>query len=402
MLGQVNIGYAQHRIKISGSVVNEHLEAMPDVTLGIKKEIGTLTNKEGVFVLSFPDQLIKDSLQFSYVGYKTLTIALSDFKNDSKVQLQHIGRLVDVVFISIVDASVIISKAFSKVTLNYAAEPFEMVGFYRESGKLDSNYLIFNESSMDILNQGYKTVNKDDLIRINKERAIKKASGKDGDKQLSVSIRGGASQALGIDPLKNQEASLFAKKSFLQYDFEFSGSTDVNGEEAYVITFDQKDGIKKALYEGRIVVIKNSLAIVSLDYSLSPKGIMYAKPSIGFLGRAIMGLLGYHFKKLDEKVSLKYMKNGEKWYPYYYRIANSHHVKVNLKKIDGNLDFSAELFVSQLNKTPKHQYGKKEVISSNYIFEKTALDHTEGFWTGYAFVKPGKSGKDILPEFKVN
>jgi len=39
-------------------------------------------------------------------------------------------------------------KAINNIPQNYDTQPFEMKAFYREAGKMDSNYLSFAEASL--------------------------------------------------------------------------------------------------------------------------------------------------------------------------------------------------------------------------------------------------------------
>lgn len=76
-----NYSYSQN-IKISGIVKTNNNKKLEYVNIGIKKKnVGTISNEDGKFLITLDKSLLKDSLTFSYVGYKNLTIKIEDIKS---------------------------------------------------------------------------------------------------------------------------------------------------------------------------------------------------------------------------------------------------------------------------------------------------------------------------------
>ena len=76
-----NYSYSQN-LKISGIVKTSHNKKLEYVNIGIKeKNIGTISNEDGTFLITINESLLKDSLTFSFVGYKNLTIKIEDIKS---------------------------------------------------------------------------------------------------------------------------------------------------------------------------------------------------------------------------------------------------------------------------------------------------------------------------------
>lgn len=79
-----NLAWGQN-IKISGKVVDENDKALAYVNIGIKKKnIGTISELNGDFEMSIKESNLNDSLTFSYVGYKELTLKISDILDENK------------------------------------------------------------------------------------------------------------------------------------------------------------------------------------------------------------------------------------------------------------------------------------------------------------------------------
>lgn len=393
--------YGQHTSKIKGIVADENNIPLSYVSIKIGTQISTMTNGEGSFTVSIADAQRKDSLNFSYIGYENLKLPLLNLQTGLKVTLlREVVNLKEII-ISEVTAESIIANAMKNIPLNYATEPFEMIGFYREIGRVDSNYLSFAEALLNILNQGYVDKDKKDLVVINKERSVKKVGEAEVNNPFHAAVKGVPYIVLENDLVKNPGA-IFGKNYLSKYNYEISNSVSVNGEEAYVINFDQKDDIKKALYKGTVVIIKSSYAIVSIDFVLSPKGKAYAKSDVSFLQRPFMSLLGYNIQKVNEELSEKYMKINDKWYPYFYKIETTHRVKAKKQQIDGNLYISAELFISKTNPQPKNNYSKVKVMPADYIFNKLTNTYSDDYWEGFDFIQTTNSLKAIVEKIHTN
>ncbi|QNK64435.1 hypothetical protein H7F33_08145 [Pedobacter sp. PAMC26386] len=195
---------------------------------------------------------------------------------------------------------------------------------------------------------------------------------------------------------------MLGKDYFKKYKFEVAGSTNVFGEEAWLIKFDQQKGLKEALYKGTMVIVKSSFAIVSIDFALSPEGIEYAKADLSFLAKPILSLLGYSIRKLTEEFSERYVKIDHKWYSYFYKISTVHHFKAKYKHLEGNLYVNAELFIPKINKHSEGSYEKKLVMPDGYVFKNYVTVYKDGFWGDYNFIKPTNSLKEIAERMNTN
>lgn len=391
--------YAQNLQEVAGIVIDEHQTTLPYVSLKIGKQIATMTNADGEFLLKYSDAKRKDSLIISYIGYKNLKFSLSELHRDMKIQLTPSVVNLKEIIIRPVSAESIIRQAIKNIPENYETRPFEMKGFYREIGKVDTSYLSFAEASLNILSQGYKENGGKDKIVINKERNLKKLGEKEVNNPLNMTIDGAPYAIIANDMAKNP-VRILGRNYFRKYKFEMAGTVTINGEEAYLITFDQQDDLKEALYKGKMVILKSSYAIVATDFALSPKGIAYAKADISFIARPVYSLLGYSFRKLNEEFSERYVKINDKWYPYFYKILAVHHLKAKYKHMEGTLAVNAELFISKINIPPQGNYDK--IMPGNYVFKNYVTTYKDDYWGDYNFIKPTNSLKELAEKLQTN
>jgi hypothetical protein len=91
MLSSFNFVYSQHIIK--ATVTNSLNEPLAYVNIGIyNKQIGTVTSSKGDFSINnINDSILKDSLIFSFIGYKTKKILVKNLvtKKESKIILKN-------------------------------------------------------------------------------------------------------------------------------------------------------------------------------------------------------------------------------------------------------------------------------------------------------------------------
>ena len=84
-----NIGYCQNK-QIVGEVRNsENNEPLPYVNIGIaNKTVGTVSNENGIFKLELNEKTTsKDTVIFSFIGFKTEKYLVSELKNQKKTVL---------------------------------------------------------------------------------------------------------------------------------------------------------------------------------------------------------------------------------------------------------------------------------------------------------------------------
>jgi hypothetical protein len=82
--------FCQAQANYDGQVIDKATEdPIPGVNVTlIKERIGTQTNKRGYFELSSEKPLPEDTLQFSFVGYKTFKLPVSQYQSQTFISLE--------------------------------------------------------------------------------------------------------------------------------------------------------------------------------------------------------------------------------------------------------------------------------------------------------------------------
>lgn len=151
-----------------------------------------------------------------------------------------------------------------------------------------------------------------------------------------------------------------------------------------------------------MVIIKSSFAIASIDFTLSSKGLQYAVSDVPLLQRPLLSLMGYHFEKNREELSLRYYKVNEKWYPYFYSIATGHKVRARKQNINGELSIRAELFISRINTSPKKEGRPEKIMPNDYSFQHLVDNYHEDYWKTFDEIRPEHSLRKLIDQRSTN
>jgi hypothetical protein len=129
-----------------------------------------------------------------------------------------------------------------------------------------------SEAVLDIYNSGYRDNFDFDRIKIYKGRKSKDVKKMD---TILVKFQGGPRTAMFIDLMKNPGVIL-DPDYFGYYDFKLNGIVKINDRDNYVIEFDQARSFEIPLYQGKVYVDVESIAITSVDFKLSDRSLKSA------------------------------------------------------------------------------------------------------------------------------
>ena len=137
--------------------------------------IGSVSNTDGKFVLSVPQELVNDTLVISSIGFKSFRILVNDFVNDEDIFLEEdIASLDEVLIIAETRPKTgndVVLRAIEKLPENLPEQPFLQKGFLRhkEFNKKEYKWLI--ESAITLYDSSYASGATDNLkINVDENR----------------------------------------------------------------------------------------------------------------------------------------------------------------------------------------------------------------------------------------
>jgi CubicO group peptidase (beta-lactamase class C family) len=370
-------------LTINGKVRDYNNNPLAYASISIStKGIGTISNNSGVFSIKVPANSDKDSLFISFLGYESRAFKISEINlsNDLIVKLIKKEVVLQEVIVKPIDPVELIRSAIAKIPENYYTQPHILNGFYRVDTKKGDQHVMLSEAVFDIYNAGYAST-KSNQLRLLKMRAIQ-------DEQASHGID------LGLKP-KNifaydiireiAKSDLFSKAGLKDHQFKLQRIINYNGIEAYEIGFDQKDGLKKSLYKGKIYLETHNLAFIAVEQFRSPKGISYAQ--YGDAGtRAILKLVGLNIDIRKDDITVKYNKYGDKWVLSNVRNYNVLNFKSNRAYYDFTGDILVDYVITGIDTAVTKEFSASETLGNNKFIEFQNTGNEKDFWKEYNII----------------
>ncbi len=322
--------------------------------------IGSVSNTDGRFVLSVPQELENDTLIISSIGYKSFRTLVSDFVNNEDIFLEEdIASLDEVLIVAETRPKTgndVVLRAIEKLSENLPEQPYLQKGFLRhkEFNKKEYKWLI--ESAITLYDSSYASGAKDNL-KINVDENRKSYDLRDVDslfvyssylrsttknftmksKQLRrdtikkanlvKAIKWNDERVNGLDFLfkgklnlirnSNIPDGLFGSTILENHQFKIDTILVDNGRKIYKIEI--KKGLNfvglntKRIYnegfesKGWIYIYWDTFAIKKIEYDLIAASEKQKKRS-----KSLLGTLNNH------KLIISYMEYQGKMYPNYY------------------------------------------------------------------------------------
>ena len=137
--------------------------------------IGSVSNTDGKFVLSVPQELVNDTLVISSIGFKSFKSLVSDFVNDEDVFLEEdIASLDEVLIIAETRPKTgndVVLRAIEELPDNLPEEPFLQKGFLRHKERNKNEYKWLIESAITLYDSSYASGARDNLkINVDENR----------------------------------------------------------------------------------------------------------------------------------------------------------------------------------------------------------------------------------------
>ena len=258
-------------ISIKGKIVdNETNEPLIFANVYLMgTNIATVSNSDGNFVLKVPLEKKDSKIEFSYIGYKNKSLAISKFS-----QKRNLIRLeVSPITLSKIpirpeyplQPEDLLKKAVAKISKNYSVNPNLLTGFYRETVKKNRHYVAVSEGVVEIYKSPYNRLSSNfiKLIRGRKSKDVKRMD------TVNFKIQGGPYSTLSIDVVNNPEI-LFPHDFSKIFNYKFLNIVKVNERVNYVIAFDQIPIDNGPVYSGKIYLDVETLAFSAIEFNINP------------------------------------------------------------------------------------------------------------------------------------
>ena len=356
--------------------------------------ISTITNTEGDFLLKIPASLNNGTVLFSFIGYTTKKILLSDLETKkNKIELTTSAlQLSEVDINAPKDAKALFRETLNKKGDNYFDNPTLMTAFYRETIKKRRKNVSLSEAVVNIYKTPYSS-NKRDAVELYKARKSTDYSKLD---TVALKLQGGPFNTLYVDIMKYPEY-IFTNESIDDYKFSFDRSTRVNNRLIYVINFNQLDKVETPLYQGKLYIDAENKTLTSAVYNLN---ITDRELAARLFVRKIPAKVDVWPTEVAYRVDYR-SKNG-KWYYGYSNVLLEFKVDWDDKLFNSVYSMTAEMAVTDWEKNDTGKLPKyKERLKKSIILSEEALGFSDpDFWGEYNIIEPEKSIESAIKKIQ--
>jgi len=387
----------QGYITIKGKVIDaESGDPLVFASVSVKEtNVAIVTNIDGEFTLKIGESENPTNLEITFLGYKNLTILISDMKDNgykNVISMEPAPIPIEEIIVKPLDPEYIVDKAINLIGKNYETKPNLMTAFYRETIRKNRTYVAIGEAVVEIFKAPYANDIRFDGIRIYKGR-----KGSDVEKMDTVlfKLQGGLSNSLELDIVKNNE-SILTREAMENYDYSLTSVIEIDNKSHYVIDFIQKPSVEIPLFLGTLYIEMETFALTEIvfRFNLSDKE---AASSI-FIKKKPFGM------KVTPEVATyrtKYREQDGKWYFAYSRAEVS--FKANWKKKLFNTNYSTMSEIAVTDRTDQEVIkfaGKEKARYTDVFSEKVSAFTDQEFWGEYNIIEPDQSIESAIRKLR--
>jgi|SRR5664280_632 len=380
---------------ISGVIVDEETnEPLPFAAISLKNRArGTVTNETGEFGLKIPGENLSDTLSVSYLGFIRREIPVKQaLGNIFTIKMKREFISIPEIIIKTQVPQEIIYKSISAIPKNYGNNPVMLTGFYREGVMKKEELQVYSEAVLQIYKSSYTSSLLNDQIKVYKSRKVENINSHD---TLAIRLKAGLNTCLELDGIKNL-FDFLSRENMAEYIYRISDIVSADDETAFVIDFEQREGLDLPRYRGSVYINTEDFAVVKADFELHPKYIRQMKDS--FITSSSRGFSTW---PVSVKYSVSYRKFNGRYYLSHVRGDLLFTSKQKKKLFSTEFSVFFELAITGVNTTNVSRFDREELAPVHSIFSETVTNYDASFWGDQDFLKPEDNLIQALRNIKV-
>lgn len=346
-------------------VIDENNEPVPFAHVHFKNTMnGTISNVNGEFRITSPNQLENPILVISSIGYLTKEVSFDDYKSSRITLPEDVIRLNEVVVIPKDYERELLYKALRQIPNNYPIQEERHSGFAREFAFWDENEanpIYVAESTLESVKGSYERKNANGHVSVSDGRRY---VDEEQMATLGTTIIAGSHHLNRFDAVGLRNGILSNDKN---YELEVTDTLRLYNENLYKLSFKKGEDIS-----GYLLIIDSTYAIVEAYYEYTGSYPFSYKDA----SRQFMNYQVNYEKSEDDKWRYKHSK---------------YHTSFRYGRI---LTLKSE-FVSTQTKINVEKIPYLERIHHNDAFINSVGAYDSSFWDNYTIIIPDQ-GIDSL------
>ena len=359
------------------------------------RDVGTVTNGDGVFALKIGREEAEVKLLFSSLGYANYRMACSDFRDEKPltIYLKPVSRRLGEVTVYGGDARRLVEEAMTKINVNYPLQNHLLNMFYRETIMKGSRFVGVSEGVLDVVKDSYKSRSTArDRVRMQRGRRLLSQKSRD---TLAVKVQGGPWLSVYLDIVKNSDA-LFDSNTMHYFSFKHEHVEMLNDRLHYVVSFRPMVSLDYPLYSGLLYIDLHTLCItrseLSLDVSDKEKAnkmLLQKKPA------------GLRFSTREASVVVTYRQHGERMFLDYIKSTIRFKCDWKRRLFSSAYTAVAEMVAVDVDNTTETTIPYSESYGNKRMFSDDAEQNWDrDYWKDYNIIEPTESLDKVVTKLK--
>jgi len=351
--------------------------------------INTVSNREGNFTITLHDSLKHATIQFSHIGYLSLSISVDDLAGQNAIlSLEPKVTVLPDVYVQAVNTNKVLQNYFINRPENYSKKPVYMHVFYREGIEQERGTTELTEAVFKMYKDQYNFSNGNslssgstpaDMVKLEKMRTILSAA---GDKFVDFKMKSGIQTFFQLDVVKYMPDFL-DPQHIGNYRYACVGTTFVDEQSLYVISFQPESGVKGSLYKGHLYIDTETYALVMIRFEVCPEQLKEVSKMLVLKNSKTIDL---SLKRAVYTVLYKAFEGI--CYLNYIRVDIDFNSRWKKNSSNRNIHCWLEMVATDISTTAVKPFERKERLPIRTIFSETRHTYDLSFWDNYTIIAP--------------
>ncbi len=375
---------------ISGRVVDGGSEEpLSMVNVGVEGQpFGTTTNDLGQFSFKVPDSLAGMSMVLSFLGFANSRIIIPATDTAVVIRLREYAVRLPEVQVHYRDPNQIVRAVKSALKDNYPLQPYLMTAFFRETIQQDKRFVDVSEAVIEILKPSYADVHDTERVRFVKGRKGRETNEMD---VVQFKLAGGPYHFSQLDVMRRGDF-LPDEMGQSAYKYSFDGVDIIYDRLVYRVGFKPYSDTQELFYEGEMRIDTESMALVSVDFQLTPASIRRSRSYLIKRDARRFKTRPFHAKY---KVEYRPWKNG--WVLSKVRGEVSLRIYDRSKRERSVFDTVSEMLVTEFTMANRRQsIPWSETYRSDYVLSDHLGEFDPDFWKYYNVIQADEALEKVL------
>jgi hypothetical protein len=352
------------------------------VTISVENSsLGTISNEEGKFRLSFPEKL--NELKFNHLNYNVFKYIVKKTDNEIEIYLEPKSYTLNEVVIRnkpiqdiLKDVVQNSKKQFEKSIL--------LNTYYREFVRVNDKYTNFSDG---LLDYNVKRKNGSSDLYLKQSRAYKLLDENTKERESKIEaiyfydVRDAISDAYNFKKLSH---FLDSKN----YDYEIETKTDSNENSIEVVTIIPKKEVELGLYTGTVTYDVKTKLILEMDIKKAPEHKQYISE---------INAIFFRFKVNEESRKAKFKIDGDKYILVYNQNKINIHIKMK-NRYDDTFELMSDLVTTDY-KEGEFDFDRSKRYKERSLFA-AGNNFTEKYWLTNNIYLLSDTEEKVLKELK--